>query len=38
MPKYYVGRHVIFYRQAGPDIDIIRILHERMDLDSRLSE
>jgi toxin ParE1/3/4 len=36
--KYYVGRHVIFYRQAGPDIEIIRILHERMDIDSRLSE
>jgi toxin ParE1/3/4 len=32
--KYYVGRHVIFYRQAGPDIEIIRILHERIDIDS----
>jgi toxin ParE1/3/4 len=36
--KHHVGRHMIFYRQAGPDIEIIRILHERMDMDSRLSE
>jgi toxin ParE1/3/4 len=36
--KYYQGRHVIFYRQAGEDIEIIRILHERMDIEARLSE
>jgi toxin ParE1/3/4 len=36
--KYHVGRHVIFYRQSGVDIEIIRILHERMDMDTRLSE
>jgi toxin ParE1/3/4 len=36
--KYQVGRHVIFYRRSGADIEIIRILHERMDLEARLSE
>jgi toxin ParE1/3/4 len=36
--KYHVGRHVIFYRQSGADIEIIRILHERMDIEARLSE
>ena len=36
--KYHLGRHVIFYRQTGEDIEIIRILHERMDIEARLSE
>jgi len=36
--KYQVGRHVIFYRRSGADIEIIRILHERMDLEACLSE
>lgn len=36
--KHHQGRHVIFYRQSGQDIEIIRILHERMDVESRLSE
>ena len=36
--KYQVRRHVIFYRRSGADIEIIRILHERMDLEARLSE
>ena len=36
--KYHVGRHVIFYRQSGADIEIIRILHKRMDIETRLSE
>jgi toxin ParE1/3/4 len=37
--KYHVGRHMIFYRQSGADgIEIIRILHERMDIEARLYE
>jgi toxin ParE1/3/4 len=32
------GRHLIFYRINGPRIFVIRILHERMDLDSRLAD
>jgi toxin ParE1/3/4 len=36
--KYHVGRHLIFYRQAGKDIEIIRILHDRMDIEDHLSE
>ncbi len=32
-------KHIIFYRQISSDIiEIIRILHERMDLKNRLSE
>lgn len=36
--KHHVGRHLIFYRQAGKDIEIIRILHDRMDIENHLSE
>lgn len=33
------GRHIIFYQQiSGDTIEIIRILHERMDLKYRISE
>jgi toxin ParE1/3/4 len=30
--KYYVGRHLIFYRHRKLYIEIIRILHDRMDI------
>ncbi len=36
--KYHVGRHVIFYRIAFEGIEIIRILHERMDVETRLDD
>ncbi len=29
--RYNVGSHVIFYRAAGDDIDVVRILHARRD-------
>jgi len=33
------GKHIIFYHQIGNDeIEIIRILHERMDLKNRITE
>jgi toxin ParE1/3/4 len=33
------GRHIIFYRKTGEnEVEIIRILHEQMDLKHRLSE
>ena len=36
--KYQVGRHVIFYRrQDDADIEIIRILHDRMDAETHLT-
>ena len=31
--KYHIGRHLIFYRHADKDIEIIRILHDRMDIE-----
>lgn len=34
--KFHVGRHLIFYRQVASQIEIIRILHERMDVESHL--
>ena len=34
--KHHVGRHLIFYRQTTSHIEIIRILHESMDVDSHL--
>jgi len=35
--KCNVGSHVIFYRQSGDTIEIVRILHGRMDCETRLS-
>jgi toxin ParE1/3/4 len=34
--KYPVGRHLIFYRQDGPGIVVIRVLHQSMDVDRHL--
>jgi toxin ParE1/3/4 len=34
---YHVGRHLIFYRPKANYIEIIRILHDRMDVVTRLS-
>ncbi len=34
-----VGKHIVFYRVVkSSDIEIIRILHQRMDLKSRMDE
>lgn len=33
------GKHIIFYHLVSEDeIEVIRVLHERMDLESRLNE
>ena len=34
---YHVGRHLIFYRQKSSSTEIIRILHDRMDVETHLS-
>ena len=35
--KYAVGSHTLYYRIAGDDlIDVVRILHKRMDVDRHL--
>lgn len=37
--KFYAGSHVIYYRQTLTDtIEIVRILHGHMDIETRLSE
>ncbi|WP_218079614.1 type II toxin-antitoxin system RelE/ParE family toxin [Anthocerotibacter panamensis] len=36
--KYHVGRHLIFYREAQDSIEIVRILHDRMDIETHLSD
>jgi toxin ParE1/3/4 len=33
-----MGRHLIFYRETAKDIEIIRILHDRMDVESHFDE
>lgn len=33
-----IKSHVVFYRIIGNELEVIRILHERMDLPNRLSE
>lgn len=35
--KYRVGRHLIVYRESGDGIEIVRVLHERMDVEAHLS-
>ena len=36
---FRAGRHIIFYRRIDDnEIEIVRILHEQMDLKSRMSE
>ena len=34
--RYAEGSHTIFYREAGGGIEIVRILHGRMDPDRHL--
>jgi len=34
--KYPVGKHVIFFRSQEGFLDVIRILHEKMDMNQRL--
>lgn len=34
--RYEYGRHVIFYRRAENDIEIVRVLHDRMNFRRRL--
>jgi toxin ParE1/3/4 len=36
--KYLVGRHIVFYREAQVGIEIIRILHASMDVESNLDD
>ena len=38
-PGYFkraTGSHIVFYRLAGQMIDVVRILHQRMDFDRHL--
>lgn len=36
--QYHVGRHLIFYRAIEEGIEIVRILHDRMDVEAHLEE
>ncbi len=37
--KFPVGKHLVFYRQLKPkQIEIVRVLHERMDSESHLTD
>ena len=31
-----IGRHVVYYTTSGPGVQIVRVLHERMDPDRHL--
>jgi len=36
--KHQIEKHIAFYRQSGNgQIEIVRVLHERMDLEANLS-
>jgi plasmid stabilization system protein ParE len=34
--KIFVGSHIVFYLEGENSIDIVRILHQAMDVGSRL--
>ena len=34
--KYRIGSHMIFYRMVYDDVQIVRILHQRMDVESHI--
>lgn len=34
--KYAVGSHLVFYRRSEAGIDVVRILHQRMDVTRHL--
>ena len=34
--KYAAGSHFVFYRQSDSSLDVIRILHQRMDTEAHL--
>lgn len=34
--RYLVGSHVVFYRETTDTLDVIRVLHQRMDVDRHL--
>jgi toxin ParE1/3/4 len=34
--KFPVGRHLIFFRQVGPGIVVIRVLHQSMNVERHL--
>lgn len=34
--RFATGSHVVFYRLSGDLIDVVRILHQRMDFDRHL--
>lgn len=34
--KYAIGRHFVFYRATSSGIDVIRILHQSMDVEQHL--
>jgi toxin ParE1/3/4 len=36
--KYKVGLHVVYFRNSDGYLDVIRILHGRMDVDMRLED
>jgi toxin ParE1/3/4 len=36
--KYAVGSHLVFFRLSDPTVDVIRILHQRMDVSLHLQD
>jgi toxin ParE1/3/4 len=36
--KYPIGRHLVFYRESQEGIEIIRVLHASMDVESYFNE
>jgi toxin ParE1/3/4 len=36
--KYPVGRHLIFYRQSTEGVEVVRILHDRTDIEAHFDE
>ncbi len=36
---YQIGKHIVFYQECSRgEVEVVRILHERMDIENRLKE
>jgi len=34
--KYKIGKHLIFYRLQDGDVEVVRILHQKMDIEAHI--
>jgi toxin ParE1/3/4 len=35
--KYFIGAHIVFYRRRQDALEVVRVLHQSMDIQARLN-